>query len=84
MHRGQSDSRALAVTYSNAVLDFMIASTVKGKRLDLCQVLVTYSPGPNNNHELKNKKADFWSPEHSLISLRTEDIIDAHFNAPLL
>lgn len=57
---------ALAITYPNTVLDFMIDSSMKGKRLDWCQVLGTYSHGSNNNYELKNnfKKSRLWSPEH--------------------
>lgn len=60
----------------------MTDSAIKGKRLDLHQVVGTYSHGPNNNRELK--QSDFWSPEHPLTTLSAKGIVDAHFNAPLL
>lgn len=75
---------ALAITYPNAVLDFMIDSSMKGKRLDLCQVHGTYSHGSNNNYELKNKKADSGALSiHPLTTLKATVIVDAHFNTPL-
>lgn len=55
---------ALAITYPISVLDSVIDSSMKGKRLDLCQVLGTYSHGSDNNYELRNKQSRLWSPEH--------------------
>lgn len=76
---------ALAITYPNTVLDFMTDSSMKGKRLDWCQVLGTYSHGSNNNYELKNKKkaGSGALSIHPLSTLKAKVTVDAHFNTSL-
>lgn len=68
---------------SNAALDFMTDSMIKGRRL-YCQVPGTYSHMSSNNTQLKKKikKQTFGTQSIHSSLWRQKARVDGHFNAP--